>query len=146
MTTERLVKLAVTLTPVIGNASPEVMISVPGHKAHVMLQSSERFEFEFVSSTGWLEIQLINKDPMDQHTAVVIDKIEFFGISDPKFVWQGQYCPDYPEPWFDQQIFKPKSMLNNTDCLGWNGVWRLEFTVPVFTWIHRVLNLGWIHQ
>jgi len=146
MTTEHLVKLAVTLTPVIGNASPEVLISVPGHELCTRLHGSEKFNLEFVSSTGWLEIQLINKDPMDQHTAVTIDKIEFFEISDPKFIWQGQYCPNYPEPWFSQQIFKPNRTLDNTNYLGWNGTWRLDFGVPVFTWIHQVLNLGWIHQ
>lgn len=145
MPTDHLVKLAVTLTPVIGNASPEVLISVPGQEIHTVLHCSQKFELEFVSSVGWFEIHMINKTPTDQHTAVVIDKIEFFGISDPKFAWLGQYCPDYPEPWYGQQDLRPDRTLHNIDYLGWNGVWRLEFAVPVFTWIHKVQNLGWIH-
>lgn len=145
MAIEHLVRLAVSLTPVHSDAFPNVLISVPGHKIDTTLHCSQRFELEFVGSTGWLEIQMINKLSTDYNMAVVIDKIEFFGISDPKFVWLGTYTPSYPEPWFSQQTPTPSNTLNNVTCLGWNGPWRLEFDIPVFTWIHKVQNLGWIH-
>jgi hypothetical protein len=37
-------------------------------------------------------------------------------------------------------------LLKNHTYLSWNGKWTLTFDVPVFTWIHRVQNLGWIYD
>ena len=139
------VRLAVELTPVVGHTSPEVLISTPGHKIHTLLDQFDRFELSFTESSAWLEIQMINKSSTDHDMAVIINKIEFFGISDPKFIWLGQYTPEYPEPWFSQQQSTPQPVLTNVTYLGWNGTWRLDFGAPVFTWIHQVQNLGWIH-
>jgi len=146
MATEHLVKLAVTLTPVPGDAYPEIIISVPSQTIHTTLYSSQRFDLEFVSSKGWLKIKMINKLPVDHATAVIIEKIEFFRISDPKFIWQAQYKPEYPEPWRSQQYSPPPEQITNPDYLGWNGEWELEFEVPVFAWMHQILNLGWIRS
>ena len=30
--------------------------------------------------------------------------------------------------------------------VDWNGIWVLDFTVPVYTWLHKVLGLGWIYD
>lgn len=92
-----------------------------------------------------LTVDHINKDATDPTTAVVIKRIAFNDIASPKFVWLGQYTPDYPEPWASEQANLP-TILTNTGYLGWNGQWRLEFTAPVFTWIHGVENLGWIYS
>ena len=149
MATEYRVKLAVSLFPVIGHSFPEVQVSVPGQTIQTLLHRPEKFELEFTGTTGWLEIQMVNKAPTDQHTAIIIDKIEFFGIHDPKFVWQGQYIPEYPEPWATEQKADGvvlDSELSNVTYLGWNGTWRLRFGIPVFTWIHEIQNLGWIHD
>ena len=149
MATEYLVKLAVSLSPIIGHLSPEVRVSIPGQAIQTLLHCTKKFELEFTGTTGWLEIQMVNKEPTDQHTAIIIDKIEFFGIHDPKFVWQGQYRPEYPEPWASEQKSTGivlDSVLSNVTHLGWNGAWRLEFGIPVFTWIHQIQNLGWIHD
>jgi hypothetical protein len=146
MATDYRVKLAVELTPVAGTTSPELLISVPGHTIRTVLLCPERFELEYMGPDGWIEIQMINKPSTDQHTAVVIDKIEFFGISDPKFVWLGTYTPDYPEPWYSQQHPVPPPTLTNVTYMGWNGTWRLNFDIPVFSWIHRVKDLGWIYD
>lgn len=145
MTTEHLVKLSVVLTPVLGPAAPHVVVSVPAYSVETQLTHSRQFEFEFVDSTGWIKVDLVHKSDQDQHQAVIIDNIKFFGISDPRFVWLGQYTPDYPKIWFSQQHPTPARQLTNTDYLGWNGTWKLDFAVPVFTWIHQVQNLGWIH-
>ena len=145
MATEYQVKLAVTLRPIVGDSAPEIVISVPDHKIQTILHDSTKFELEFVGPSGWLQIQLVNKASTDPHTAVIIDQIEFFGIQDPKFIWHGQYRPEYPEPWFSQQQPPPPPILTNITHLGWNGVWQLDFDVPVFSWIHRVQNLGWVY-
>lgn len=143
MTTD--VRMSVTLTPI---GTPFVSISVAGIKKDIQLLSTTSFDFEFSSSNliETLEINHTNKSATDSSTAVIIDRIEFFGIADPKFIWQGVYYPEYPEPWYSEQTVKPLSALPAQTYLGWNGVYRLEFGIPVFTWMHQVQDLGWIYQ
>ena len=88
----------------------------------------------------------MNKPELDHNMAVIVDSVEFFGITDPKFVWAGTYTPNYPEPWYSEQIEKPLAQLPQQNYMGWNGIWRLDFSVPVFTWMHQTMNLGWIYQ
>lgn len=141
-----LTKVAVTLTPHLGKDIPEVFISVPGQVVCETLHTTKRVELEFDAPAGWIEIVFMNKPVDDAAMAVVIDKVEFFGITDPKFVWAGVYTPKYPEPWHSQQIEKPPAQLPQQNYMGWNGTWRLDFSVPVFTWMHKTLNLGWVYQ
>jgi hypothetical protein len=141
-----LTKVAVTLTPTSSKIAPEVFVSVPGHVVHEILRDTKRIELEFDAPVGWLDVVFMNKPELDQDMAVVIDQVEFFGIADPKFVWVGVYTPKYPEPWYSQQPVKPPAELSQQTYMGWNGRWRLDFTVPVFTWMHQTLNLGWTYQ
>jgi hypothetical protein len=141
-----LTKVAVTLTPVCDKNAPEVYVSVPGQTVQTTLQETKRIELEFDAEHGWLEIVFMNKPEHDISMAVVVDTVEFFGITDPTFVWAGTYTPKYPEPWYSQQIEKPPEHLPQQNYMGWNGTWRLDFSVPVFTWMHKTLNLGWIYQ
>jgi hypothetical protein len=95
-----------------------------------------------------LVIEHKNKQPNDSSTELAITSITFNGITSPKFAWQGTYIPNYPEPWATEQLKagrKLESELVATTHLGWNGKWTLTFTAPVFTWIHHVEDLGWIH-
>lgn len=139
-------KVSITLTPKLNKIAPEVFVSVPGHVVRKILRQTERVELEFNAPVGWLEVVFMNKPDDDPDMAVIIDQVEFFGISDPKFVWAGIYTPQYPEPWCSQQTEKPPTQLFQQNYMGWNGRWRLDFTVPVFTWMHQTLNLGWVYQ
>jgi len=141
-----LTKVSVTLTPMIGKIPPEVIVSVPGYSVHETLWKTKCIELEFDAPVGYIDIVFMNKLLDDPDTAVIIDKVEFFGISDPRFVWAGVYTPTYPESWYSQQTEKPLAQLTHQNYLGWNGSWRLNFTVPVFTWMHQILNLGWVYQ
>jgi hypothetical protein len=137
------VKMSVTLRPV---DNPEVRIGINGGLFPLRLDKTETINFEFESDVPCeLTVELINKTAQE---AVVIESVSFFGIEDPKFAWAGVYTPVYPEPWATEQrdqgvVLKPQ--LCPHTYLGWNGKWTLTFTVPVFTWIHRVQNLGWIY-
>jgi hypothetical protein len=146
MITEFPVKLAITLTPKLYQTPPSVLVSVPGAVHRVELWETQRVELEFTAPSGWIELVFYNKPDTDNTMAVIIDKIEFFGISDPKFVWAGVYTPKYPEPWYSQQTLRPAAELRQQNYLGWAGTWRLDFEVPVFTWMHKIQNLGWIYQ
>jgi len=83
--------------------------------------------------------QLIDK-------AVQIEQITFNSITSPRFIWLGEYIPQYPEPWYSEQLIKPEPVLTNSSYLGWNGSWKLQFSTPIFTWIHKVENFGWIYN
>lgn len=139
MATEHLVQLCVTLRPI---GQPWVKISAGGITETQQLTDVKDFVFEFAASgSSSLVVEHHNKDVDDVDTAVEIVNVSFFGISDPRFVWAGVYYPDYPKHYPDKT-----SPLPGHGYLGWNGVYRLEFSVPVFTWIHRVQNLGWLYQ
>lgn len=138
MAIEYPVKMCVTLEPV---GEPWVDVDVEGWGRIQQLTETTDFEFEFdAQDTCCLKIEHFKKADNDHDTAVVIKKISFFGISDPKFIWAGAYYPDYPEHYPDKT-----SPLPGHGYLGWNGVYRLEFSAPVFTWIHQIQNLGWIY-
>lgn len=146
MVTEFPIKLAITLTPRLDKTVPNILIGVPGQVHRVELFETRRIELEFSAATGWVEVVFNNKSDTDSITAVIVDKVEFFGVSDPRFVWAGVYTPKYPEPWYSQQTPRPPAQLPQQSYMGWNGTWRLDFEVPVFTWMHKILDWGWIYQ
>lgn len=75
--------------------------------------------------------------------AVIVKDVQINGISDPRIILASTYRPRYPESWLNQQHPTPEPILYGQTYLGWNGVWELEFEVPVFTWLHKTLELGW---
>jgi hypothetical protein len=146
MATAYLVKLAVTLKPVCHDRALPVTIGVNNNLTTINLLETTTIHFEFdAKDIGRLTVELIEKQNQE---AVIVESVSFFGISDPKFAWAGVYTPVYPEPWATEQqdqgvVLKPQ--LCPHTYLGWPGKWILTFDVPVFTWVHRVQNLGWIY-
>jgi len=88
-----------------------------------------------------ISVAMLNKEDNDPDTAIIIKSIKFNGITDPKFLWQGVYYPEYPKHFFD----RPKSLPGQT-YISWNGVYQLTVTVPIFTWMHQTLDLGWVFE
>lgn len=147
------VKIAVQLTPVYHNDYPAGRIAAGSKVIDFVLTEPTVFELDiFAETSDRLSIEFLNKTDNDTHLelgldkAIVIDWISFFGIKDPKFVWDGVYTPVYPEPWYSQAVEKPSKSLKNSNYLGWNGAWQLDFTVPVFSWIHCVQSHGWLYD
>ena len=150
------VKLAVTVRPIWHIDAPSICVGVNDTLQQVMLAETTRFEFDFLAETNSeLTVELLNKTDKDTvpdqnlDKAVVVETISFFDISDPKFVWAGLYYPVYPEPWATEQKNQGvvlEKELKYHNYLSWNGVWKLQFTVPVFTWIHQIQDLGWIYK
>ena len=143
MAIQHLVKLSVTLRPV---DHPNIRVGVNGDNLTFVLDKTQTMDFEFTSDKDCqLTVELVDKKDQE---AVVVESVSFFGISDPKFAWAGVYEPQYPEPWATQQHNQGvvlKQHLSPHTYLSWPGKWTLTFDVPVFTWIHRVQNLGWIY-
>ena len=138
MATEYPVKMRVTLEPV---GRPWIDIDVEGQGRIQQLTETTDFNFEFrAQDRCCLKVKHFKKADNDIATAVIINSISFFDIADPKFVWAGTYYPDYPEHYTDKTPALPAQ-----GYLGWNGIYQLEFSVPVFTWIHQTQSLGWIY-
>ena len=139
MATEYPVKIRVTLEPV---GKPWVSVDANDWSQTQQLIETTNFDLEFnACDCCCLKIMHFKKAQNDHNTAVIIKQISFFGISDPKFIWAGMYYPDYPEH-YPNKI----SPLPGHGYLGWNGVYQLKFSVPVFTWIHQTLDMGWLYQ
>jgi hypothetical protein len=138
------VKISVTLRPV---DSPTINLGINGDLFPLKLDRTETINFEFeAAGSGSLTVELVDKMAQE---AVIVESVAFFGIEDPKFAWAGVYTPVYPEPWTTEQqdqgvVLKPQ--LCPHTYLSWPGKWVLTFEIPVFTWIHRVQNLGWIYD
>jgi hypothetical protein len=144
MATDQLVKLQIELEPV---GQPWITISAGDQTIDQQLIATKQFDFDFFANTqSSIVVTHRNKSSDDPLTAVIIKNVSFFRISDPRFVWQAQYRPEYPEPWASNQPNKLNEVLCQHTYLGWNGTWTLDFEVPVFTWIHKIQNLGWIYD
>ena len=146
MATTYLVKLAVTLQAVHSHRALPVSLSIDNNRTEIKLVDSTTVNFEFDAvDTCCLTVELLDKQDQE---AVIVQDVSFFGLRDPRFAWAGVYTPNYPEPWATEQRTQGvvlKQHLSPHTYLSWSGKWTLTFDVPVFTWIHRVQNLGWIY-
>lgn len=146
------IDLSITLEPSFCNRWPEVRVGID----HITLYSGELSETQTIRFSGvldegkhslWLDYTgKTNADTTKSaDQAVTIRRIEIEGLSADRFIWRGVYRPRYPEPWASKQENLAETMTNMT-YLGFNGVWRLDFDMPVFTWIHEVEHLGWLYR
>ena len=148
--------LAITVRPHFCNKWPEITLGIDNEILFQgLLEKTTTFDYNNILSatdhTIWLEFS--NKTNQDTTAnadqAVELISVEFEKISTDKMIWAGVYTPIYPEPWASEQQQKG-NLLSNTiksvTYLGWNGRWELTFSVPVFTWIHKIENLGWIYS
>ena len=102
-------------------------------------------DFDLGPHSFW--VQFLNKDYSESKPdqgidmAVEIDSVAIHDIKLDRLKWAGKYYPTYPEDYPDKT-----TELQPHTYLGWNGKWVLEFDTPVFTWIHRLENLGWLYS
>jgi hypothetical protein len=142
MTIERTytVNLSVLLTPV---QKPTGRIRVGDDVVEFSLSDESWFNLQITRNKDTnltLQIEHYGKLNKDPDTAIIIEQIKFNNITSPKFAWAGVYTPNYPPHLQGEKQLSPHTYL------GWNGVWRLDFTLPIYTWIHKIEDLGWIHD
>jgi hypothetical protein len=126
------VKIEVLLDPV---GTPDVTVTCNNQIQELIVTKPTWISFEFVSLSSECEliVEHRNRHPHDGITAVIVKSIVLNGIASPKAIYRGVYYPQNQE-----------RIIEN--YLSWNGVWILSFSVPVYTWIHQVENLGWIYD
>lgn len=115
-----------------------------------ILEPIELSVMEFLSpGIHRLTVDFLHKSDPIVNPSLKIHSLSINSVTDPRFIWAGIYCPEYPRLWYDQQVEKGIILgteLTDTDYLEWPGTWRLDFTSPVFTWIHQMQGLGWIYD
>lgn len=90
-------------------------------------------------------INFNNKINSTPDMAVEILYVKYEGMQLDRFKWANKYYPIYPEPWASQQKDPLPKYQTSATYLGWNGRIEFEFETPIYTWIHRLENLGWIY-
>jgi hypothetical protein len=133
------VEVDILLKPV---GSPKCRISLQDQLIELTVDHEQWIS---LSSQGYgtveLSIEHYDKAELDPTTALIIDQIRFNEIISPKFVYQGVYYPAYPK-----HLVNNEKVISHQNYLSWNGIWSLEFTLPIYTWIHKTLDLGWIYD
>jgi len=83
--------------------------------------------------------------PQDPDMAVVIDSVRMQNL-DHDFSIYSRYQPCYPEIWLQQQTAVGNTCAReiHSNYLGWNGTWFLDFQVPIYSWAHQKMGLGWL--
>lgn len=56
------------------------------------------------------------------------------------------YRPMYPKHWVEENLALGKRLdpVIHSNCIGWCGQWWIDFETPIYAWIHKRLNLGWL--
>lgn len=158
MDTKFNLEVSIELEPAYSQAPPEISVTVAnccifdGSLTEARIFS---YSVDLVPDEYKISVSFYNKTNKDTNLeskidkAVIIKSITLNKISDPKFIWEGVYTPIYPEPWATEQKLlgnKLPTTIKNSTYLGWNGCWTLTVDIPIFTWIHRLKNLGWIYS
>lgn len=153
MITERIyhTDISITLEPIWFNKPPNMRIGINDRLEEVVLEKETTFKYSYddVAGSGKLQLDFFGKVMDDtntttgQDTAIIIKEITFNGIANPRFMWAGIYYPIYPD-WIDHSAMP--TIISQYTYLGLNGKWVLNFELPIFTWIHKVENLGWIYD
>lgn len=153
MDTKYPVELKIQLTPVFHAEPPAGRLVAGDTVIDFVLTETTVFDLSIeAGNAGRLSLEFLNKKDADcdivkgLDKAIKIDWVSFFDISDPRFVWEGVYQPIYPEPWYSQTLPKPQLQIKNINYMGWNGIWYLDFDVPVFSWIHKIQSHGWLYD
>jgi hypothetical protein len=98
-----------------------------------------------------LSIEIYGKTDDDcnlgKDKAIVVSKLGIEGFFYDSFKWAAKYDPMYSEGYYkyaSENSLKVEPTISSS-YLGFNGLWYLDFPYPVFTWIHELESMGWIH-
>lgn len=148
--------ISVLINPIWFGRVPTFRIGLDNQLVEHTITEPQWFEFTCgITGTRQLTIEHYGKVKSDtdvvnnKDTAIIVEQIRLNELTSPRFVWAGVYQPEYPDYYVKEQLKQNKvleSKLSPHTYLGWNGVWTLDFTLPIYTWIHKIENLGWIYD
>jgi hypothetical protein len=131
-----------------GRTPPIIGVGMDTIEQHFTLAEPMVLKYDLNLSIGdhKFVLEWMNKTNETADMAVIIDRVSFEGLTLDRMRWASRYFPVYPQPWLSEQMILPPACHASASYLGWNGHYELPFTVPVFTWIHQLENLGWIYD
>tara|TARA_B100001964_G_C14222664_1_gene596080 strand:+ start:1734 stop:2207 length:474 start_codon:yes stop_codon:yes gene_type:complete len=80
-------------------------------------------------------------------SALIIETIILDDIDLGVILYKGEYKPVYPEPWYSDEVDAgrpPKEIIGDPESgkdgnaplfMGWEGVYTLKFTTPLYEWL-----------
>lgn len=107
---------------------------------NTLVENSHTAEFDLSMSDqteNVLQVMRLNHDERTDQQ-LILKKVYADNIDLANILNQGKYYPNYPEPWHSQQKEQNNNLPEFYDgalCWGWNGVWKLEYTTPFYTWL-----------
>ena len=143
-------KIEISLKPHRWRTVPEISYGIDNlFISTICVTDLTKLTFEYPYTNGEHQIWLTfnNKDYNDSvleknlDMAIEIVSVTIEGMTLDRFRWAGKYYPEYPDDYPEK-----KSVIESATYMGWNGRWQLPFTTPIFTWIHRLENLGWLYE
>lgn len=147
------VLIRMTLQADMDDVSPVAQLFINHHHVSTEILNTQSREIQIPmtlpAGNHLLKLIFSNKVyknyPAGVDMAVKINSVKFQNLDD-NFVYKGRYYPCYPEPWASEQKSTGMELHDSliTDYLGWNGTWQIDFQTPIYPWIHKTLNLGWL--
>ena len=127
-----------------GQGSILAAVGIDSEISKVTISGTQKFSYDLDLDIGGhlLVVDFLARSQSNQR--LIISSVTMEGISTDRMKWAGIYCPRYPASWIQQHPDSPRCHSGWTD-LGWPGIWKLRFSVPVFSWIHETEHLGWLY-
>lgn len=139
-------QFSLTLQPVgYDHRWPEFYLKIDDRlqdSGQIKEQREYNFDIQLNDGKHSITVGLLNK--IDTDTIVVDDKI----VNDMALVVQKIVIEGYEfDDFLYQAVYSPiQREQSHSNYLSWNGEWRLDFTTPIFTWLHQTQHLGWIYE
>ena len=102
------------------------------------LQENEKYELKIVRSGKTNSQTVVENGKMIKDQLLHIKYIEIDEIDIGPLVYEGEYTPEYPEPWATQQREAGndlKDSFKNVTQMGFNGIWKFRFASPFYMWL-----------
>jgi len=155
-TSMRDVKLTLELEPKFWAEKPKIKIEFNQHVLFEdYLEETKKFNWTLpATDINRLSVFFLNKTERDtvgnKDKALIIKNVGIEGFHYSSFMLQSKYCPTYTNGY--RQHAKENNLsvdtIINSNYLGFNGEWYLEFTWPVYQWIFETetKGMGWIYE
>jgi hypothetical protein len=131
-------KYITTPLDVVVKLDDDVILAGPQTEVHKTIV----IDTEFAPGDHKLTIELLNKNYNEctetQDAAVIINSVRFQHL-DNEFKYNSWYRPTYPADWSGE-----RTTVVHSNYMGWNGCWGIDFSTPIYPWLHKQLNLGWL--
>jgi len=124
------VRISILLEPV---GSPDVVVSCDQQLRELIINEPTCVDFVYSQEQGPSKLTVQHRNRQDNTTAIIVKSVKLNGIEHIQNTYQGIYYPIGLE-------------LRRDTYIAWEGSWILEFTVPVYTWLHKTQGLGWIYD